>query len=237
MRRNILIVDDDESLRDLVTFYLEQSGYAVGQAPDGISAFDLLRASNYDLILLDIALAHMNGITFLRNLRTNPKLSKIPVIMLTASGDRDDLDRSKRLDISDYILKPPQREDLLNRVERVLGVRPQFVEIEFKNEERLARGYIEVPIQLRSVSRSGLVLFSPVAVDKKFLLESVHLTLFKSLRVEQSRFIVTDCVPLKDGGYEFYLSFLGMNPSDQLKIQEWIMLRAHARKRSLAGAA
>jgi two-component system KDP operon response regulator KdpE len=115
--RRILVVDDEPDLRDAVRVYLEMHGYSVLQAADGQEAVEKVRTTLPDLVVLDVMMPVMDGITALQQLRT---LSAVPVIMLTVKGDEDDKVRALRLGADDYVTKPFSQRELLARIESVL---------------------------------------------------------------------------------------------------------------------
>src|SRR5579883_1492508 len=92
--RRILLVDDEPDLRDAVRVYLEMQGYIVLQAADGAEAVRKTRTLLPDLVVLDVMMPVMDGITALREIRAH---STIPVIMLTVKGDEDDKVEALRL--------------------------------------------------------------------------------------------------------------------------------------------
>jgi two-component system KDP operon response regulator KdpE len=115
--RRVLVVDDEPDLRDAVRVYLEMHGYSVLQAADGQEAVEKVRTTLPDLVVLDVMMPVMDGITALQQLRT---LSAVPVIMLTVKGDEDDKVRALRLGADDYVTKPFSQRELLARIESVL---------------------------------------------------------------------------------------------------------------------
>lgn len=115
--RTILVVDDDERLRDLVAEYLEGRGYRVLTAEDGEDGLARVRSETVDLVVLDVMMPGLDGFEVVRELR---KTSRVPVIMLTARGD--ELDRIVGLEIGadDYMPKPFNPRELLARIQAVL---------------------------------------------------------------------------------------------------------------------
>lgn len=222
MRRNVMIVDDDKEIHELVGFFLQQAGFEVRSVSDGISALEELNSNLFDLLIVDINMPHMSGFKFLNSMRMMEKFKHLPVIMLTGSDDKKDILRVKN-DVSDYILKPPKRDDLLARIERILGGKPQFEEVKFRAGDSTSAGMFEVPIKMVSLSRTGMIINAPVGVNKNFILQSLSIGLFKKLEIKQEKFKVTDCKALGDGGFEFFVSFIGMNKLDQEKIHQWII--------------
>ncbi len=117
---NILIVDDDEALRALLTQYLEERGYRIGEARDAREAIKKARSIKPDLILLDIMMPDLSGYDVLRVLKHDEATSDIPVIIISALEDRR---KGLMLGAEDYITKPIDEEMLLESVVRVIEKR------------------------------------------------------------------------------------------------------------------
>ena len=111
MAAKILVVDDDESLRELLRMHLAAAGYEVSTAPDGISAGYLVLKNPPDLILSDINMPHMDGFEFVAALKSDTSLPNIPVIFLTSLEDGDQ--RGKELGAVGYLTKPVRADRLL----------------------------------------------------------------------------------------------------------------------------
>ena len=223
MRRNILIVDDDQNVLQLVSFFLTQAGFAVKTEHDGFSAINTMVGSHFDLVLLDIAMPHMNGFKVLKAMSENEATKGISVIMMTGSTDKDDIAKAKQFGVADYIIKPPRKEDILARVERVLGGRPQLEEVLCEKELPEAQGTVSFPIRITSASNRGLIVRSPVPVPKGERLTGLHLALFEKLGLKDFSLQVTDCVLTEEKEYEFFLSFIDITPEAQAKIRDWVI--------------
>ena len=102
----ILVVDDHEEIREALAEILEEDGHAVLLAIDGQSALDVVAATPPDVILLDIAMPGMDGLETLRRLKDMPECSGLPVIMVTAQGDRQNMEKAVQLGVRDYVTKP-----------------------------------------------------------------------------------------------------------------------------------
>jgi len=111
MAARILVVDDDESLRELLRMHLAAAGYEVSTAADAISAGYQVLKSPPDLILTDISMPHMDGFEFLAALKADTTLPYIPVIFLTSLEDGDH--RGKELGAVGYLTKPVRADRLL----------------------------------------------------------------------------------------------------------------------------
>jgi DNA-binding response OmpR family regulator len=119
----ILIADDDEDIRELVVFRLERSGYDVMAAPDGEEAFRLAVDRTPDLAVLDVMMPKVDGYELTRRLRNNEPTSRMPVILLTARAQEEDVARGFEAGADDYIRKPFSPQELRARVQTLLGRR------------------------------------------------------------------------------------------------------------------
>ena len=110
MPKSVLVVDDDQSLRELLRLHLSAAGYAVSTASDGIEAGYAVLKSLPDLIITDVNMPHMDGYQFVEALKADKSLPKIPVIFLTSM---DEFDRGQQLGAVGYITKPVRADKLL----------------------------------------------------------------------------------------------------------------------------
>jgi Response regulators consisting of a CheY-like receiver domain and a winged-helix DNA-binding domain len=117
MNKNILIVEDEPILREIMKDYFENEGYAVLEAADGKEALALFQAHDVHLIILDIMLPELDGWSVCQRIR---KISRVPIIMLTARADEDDTLFGFELGADDYVTKPYSPPVLLARAKRLL---------------------------------------------------------------------------------------------------------------------
>ncbi|MBI3004548.1 MAG: response regulator [Ignavibacteriales bacterium] len=118
VKNKILVVDDEDALRTVLSAELEGEGYQVGTAADGQEAINILGKSAFDLILLDIKMPNVDGFEVLKFVKE--KHPKTKVIMLTGFADLKNAIESKKLGAEDFVSKPYDLVDLLTTVERVL---------------------------------------------------------------------------------------------------------------------
>jgi len=120
MKDRILIVDDDPDILQFVEMNLDMDGFDTQTAESGRIALEVARERPPDLILLDVMMPELDGLTVLRRLRSSPATSSIPVVLLTAKALAEDRVRGLDLGADDYITKPFDIEELLARVKAVL---------------------------------------------------------------------------------------------------------------------
>jgi CheY-like chemotaxis protein len=118
-KNRILVVDDEDALRTVLSSELEGEGYQVASAADGEEAIKLLGGQQFDLILLDIKMPNVDGFEVLKFVKQQAPKTK--VIMLTGFADLKNAIESKKLGAEDFVSKPYDLVDLLTTVERVLG--------------------------------------------------------------------------------------------------------------------
>ena len=115
-RVSVLVVDDEENVRECVRRFLEIAGYEALIANDGLEALEVLRTRHVDLILTDIAMPRMNGYQLHEQVIANPEWVTIPIIFVTARALDSDIRYGKELGVDDYITKPFRFEDLVAAV-------------------------------------------------------------------------------------------------------------------------
>jgi two-component system phosphate regulon response regulator PhoB len=116
----ILVADDDEDLLQALDFTLSQNGYNVIQAKDGAETIVEALESKPDLILLDIMMPNLDGFTACRELKNREDTKRIPIIMLTAKGEVEDIKTAFRAGANDYVVKPFIMEQVLEKIEELL---------------------------------------------------------------------------------------------------------------------
>src|SRR5688500_18716571 len=120
MSRVLLTVDDSASMRQMVSFTLRGAGYEVVQACDGAEALDFARENSVYLVLMDVNLPGMDGITLVRELRSLPNYRLTPMLVLTTEGGQDKKAAGKEAGATGWIVKPFNPEQLLATIARVL---------------------------------------------------------------------------------------------------------------------
>jgi len=118
--RTILIVDDSASMRQVVAFTLRQAGFAVLEGANGQEALHQLGSQRVDLIVTDLNMPVMDGITLIRNVRGKPNTRAIPVLMLTTESQDAKKQEGKAAGATGWIVKPFHPEKLLQTIARVL---------------------------------------------------------------------------------------------------------------------
>ena len=118
--KKILIVDDEDKIREVIREYAEFSGYEAEEAADGMSAIGMVKLNDYDLIIMDIMMPKLDGFSAVKEIQ---KIKNIPVIMLSARGEEYDKLFGFELGIDDYVVKPFSPKELMARVNAVLNRR------------------------------------------------------------------------------------------------------------------
>ena len=119
----ILVVDDEQDIVELVKYRLEQAGYDVATASDGKQGLKLAREMAPDLAVLDVMMPQLDGYEVTEKIRSDKKISAMPVILLTARVQEQDVQRGFDAGADDYIKKPFSPKELRSRVQAVLGRR------------------------------------------------------------------------------------------------------------------
>ncbi len=122
----VLIVDDDPDILENILTVLETQPYRLATARDGKKCMEMIEEKIPDLLILDLLMPHMDGWGVIREMRSEPRFSNVPIMVLTtvvedASRRRYELETGMAMDVQDYIQKPVRPDELIRRVEKMLG--------------------------------------------------------------------------------------------------------------------
>lgn len=188
----ILVVDDEASIRELLSFNLKKNGYSVETAADGREA--LAKAAGMDLVLLDIMLPEVDGLEVCRRLKADPQTSGIPIIMLTAKAEEIDRVLGLELGADDYVVKPFSMRELLARVKAVLRRSAKDSQSEKGREETLKIGGLRLDFS----SYQAWLHDEPIALTPK------EYEFLKLLVTNPGRAFMRDELLERIWGYEYY---------------------------------
>ena len=120
----VLVVDDNQDVRDLVVHILDADGFHVYSATDGENALAILNSNQVDLVLLDVMMPGKSGLEVLQEIRSgsNKKIREIPVMMITAKSSTDDIDQALAFGANSYVVKPFRGTTIREKVRSILDL-------------------------------------------------------------------------------------------------------------------
>jgi len=118
---SILAVDDSASMRQMVSFTLKGAGYDVIEAVDGVDALNKAKGKSVNMVLTDVNMPNMDGITLIRELRKLPNYKFTPMLMLTTESAGDKKAEGKSAGATGWLVKPFNPDQLLNTIKKVIG--------------------------------------------------------------------------------------------------------------------
>ena len=159
----LLIVDDEQRIRELIRKYAVFEGYEVDEAADGMQAVEKCRARRYDLVIMDVMMPELDGFSACREIR---KTSQVPMLMLSARGEEYDRIHGFELGVDDYVVKPFSPKELMMRVGAILK---RSAAAPAASSEQVVIGDLVVDFTARRVTISGEALdLSPKEYDLLF---------------------------------------------------------------------
>ncbi len=118
--KNILVVDDSQSIREAVSFALEEAGFNVKKACDGVDALAVFETAHFDLLLTDFHMPEMNGLELIKQVRALAKYKYLPILVLTTETQRDIVQEAKQAGATGWLVKPFNMEKLITTIRRVV---------------------------------------------------------------------------------------------------------------------
>ena len=121
MPRNILLVEDSPTIRNLLRLMLKQHGFAVSTAGDGLEGLEVLSRRPVDLVITDVNMPRMDGFSFITRIRAQPAYARLPVIVISTERLSSQRREGMNLGVSAYLNKPVSPQVLVKEVEKLLG--------------------------------------------------------------------------------------------------------------------
>jgi DNA-binding response OmpR family regulator len=158
MRGTVLVVEDEKAIRDLLRLHLDLARFEVQEAADGRRGLDLARARRFDVIILDVMLPGLDGVTVCRALRAEGASRDAPILMLTARDAESDKVVGLESGADDYVAKPFGIRELLARVEALLRRQRRAAEVTATATARIAAGDVALDVEKRQASVRGALI-------------------------------------------------------------------------------
>lgn len=117
----VILAEDDRTIARLIIFKLEKEGFKIIHFLNGESVVDTVSKILPDIVILDVMMPIQDGISILKEIKTNPKIKHIPVVILSAKGQEKDIIKGMEIGASDYISKPFSPSELIVRIKRILS--------------------------------------------------------------------------------------------------------------------
>lgn len=121
---SVLVVDDNQDIRELVVHILSADGFKVYSAADGVNALAILKSNEVNLVLLDVMMPEMSGLEVLNEIRngSHKKIREVPVMMITAKSSTEDIDQALALGANSYVVKPFRGTTIREKVRTILNM-------------------------------------------------------------------------------------------------------------------
>ena len=187
----ILVVDDEEKIRNVIREYAEFEGYEIGEASDGMEAVNKCKNEKFDIVIMDIMMPKLDGFSAIKEIK---KINNIPVIMLSARGEEYDKLFGFEIGIDDYVVKPFSPKELMARVNAVLKRGKKADEKESKNMGKYEFGGLLIDTLARNVFVDG----------KKKELTPKEYELLQYLIVNKNIALSREKILNEVWGYDFY---------------------------------
>jgi DNA-binding response OmpR family regulator len=188
--KKILIVEDEKDILHLVQFYLEKEGYRTCTAVTGMEGLKLARSEHPDLIILDLMLAELDGLEVCKQIRADPRTSRLPIVMLTAKAEESDTIVGLELGADDYVTTPFSPKALVARVKALF----RRVERAQDGPSRLTYGPVVMDLGRHEVTHDG----------REIALTAKEFGLLEHLLRNPGRVLTRDALLNTVWGYDYY---------------------------------
>lgn len=226
----ILVVDDDMEIRQLAGKYLSERGHEVNYAKDAFEAKDFLDKYSSDLILLDVNMPQKDGFTLLGEIRSSTRFKNIPIIMLTARNEKNDIQKALMVGANHFIIKPFKHDDLVDYVDKFIPKsawdRLETVTFQEADNKEKSTCLILTEFNLVSLSELTLAIQTQNHISEGLLVE-VQSPLFKNNKIEKIIYRVLSCESKGKNEFQVFLLIKSKQKEVQDKIKDLIKRRLH----------
>jgi CheY-like chemotaxis protein len=232
----ILLVDDDQDILNFGKKVLASVGHDVLTANDAMEAVDVLNTHSLDLIISDANMPVHSGFDLLKTLKSEDRFKNIPVALLTARREREDIEQAIKLGVDDYIVKPIDPSLLVRKVEGLLKKVPPRERATFDLQEVATRmqGFVKIEAEILSVSEVGLVIETPQALFEGQILQ-IDAPIFHSIQIKPPVMKILSCENHKTlNKWRSRVLFVGTTDATLQRIRAWINAEAVKRRSRVA---
>ncbi len=235
--QRVLVVDDEPAILRLVTHLLRKSGYEVASAATAREALGFLRRFEFDCVVTDAIMPDLTGFDFVKLVREDPKLTVLPILMLTRNRTLQDVKKAVDLGVCEYILKPVDTQILLEKLEYCMAKaeRPggRFFELTLNGGH--TDGMIQLRCQVRSIGETAIVLETESRIQDREVVR-LDLPLFREIGIDppHMRRIASIAEERAEGKtlYQDRYSFVGLSENDLKKIRLWLQRESSRRRKT-----
>ncbi len=220
LKRNLLIVDPHADSRRGLEVILRQSGYMVSIVNDLFECLDYIEKHPTDLVLATNQLPHGPSTDLLKRLRVGALTKDLPVFIYSDRSDKPTIQRYIASGATEFILKPFDKDPLLQKLERILGGRPRFAEYPLAQDDT---GYSEVVFKSHvvSIGEAGMVIWSPIPLTEDTT-HRIRAKVFAQIGIHSPNLKVAYCQP-GDDGFFVHFTFAGMKDKDVQNVRSWVV--------------
>lgn len=212
-----MIVEDNPSDLLIMQAVLKKQGLVTIDASNGFEGLERLDEFPFELFVVDLMMASMGGLEFIRRMRRNPKYEFTPVLIISSRSEAKDIQSALKAGATDYVVKPLDPVILENKIKKILGTVDHWEEYNFIDLDVDTTGTLSSPLTLKSVSEVALSFESSVqlAVDKTYHIES---NILKDWDLSPAQVKVLHCE--KYGlGFQVRADFVGVTPKQRHQLR------------------
>lgn len=226
---HILIVDDQQSVLMTLEALLRSDNHLVTACTNAIDAIDKLSKEPYDMVISDVVMSvGGTGLALLRTIRGQPKIAKIPVILLTGKREKSDVEKGIQAGADDYVVKPIDPTLLLAKIKDILAKNTQVAQ-HFAEAAVGMKAEMETKTEIVSISEMGCTLKSNVFASPGSVIK-IHSDVFKDIGIANPtlRIISVEDTVSNDGFRKFTGNFVGLSEKELTPIRLWIRAKMRA---------
>ncbi len=219
----ILLVDDDHDILNFGKKVFAAAGYDIITAENVLEAVEILQVKDFDLIISDANMPTHSGFDLVETLKSEDRYKNIPIALLTARREREDIEHAIRLGVADYIVKPIDPSLLIKKVQGILKKNPPREPALFDLQEVniSVSGTLATEVEILSISEMGLVIETPNVFNEGQCIQ-IDSPLFQTIKIKAPIMKILSCEKQTSQKWHSRVVFIGATDATLQRIRAWI---------------
>ncbi len=227
MALKFLLVDDDPHSFELIRFFLKDKDVELTYCSSGQEGLSRLRDGDFDLLLLDLEMPEVDGFSVLKAINNDDTFSGLPILILTSHSDVENVQKAINFAVDGYLIKPPTKQNLLNKVSKVLSsyktkqgsAENPFIICEVRSQSNT----LQLPLKMSGIDMDFLYLQGTRKIESGSVVAGLNFSQLKDIDLDFKRLTVEKSEERGESRFVHKLSLSHCSREEKMKILNWVI--------------
>jgi DNA-binding response OmpR family regulator len=227
MALKFLLVDDDPHSFELIRFFLKDKDVELTYCSSGKEGLSELREQRFDLLLLDLEMPEVDGFSVLKTISNDDSVGSLPILILTSHSDVDNVQKAINFSVDGYLIKPPTKQNLLNKISKVLSsyktkqgaAENPFIICEVRSKDNT----LQLPLKMSGIDMDYLYLQGTRKIAPGSIVKGLDFPQLKEIDLDLKKLSVEKSEERGESRYFHSLSLSHCSRDEKMKILNWVI--------------